>query len=275
MSNRLLLPGFRSPAPRRFGIRGVLTPLEPGTPHWQFDGATWEEVCASGAGVGAVPCDASPMAGYERFVLAANVDPTGEAGTGTYPEDGFDAFFAYAMIECSMIGGQDYDARATRALELAEDDIVADRLLREVNVHTNALSTTLSPKAALGMALNAWEHGGDPVVLISHNIAQSLDLEVSENGQHLELKTGEKVYVFRDHEGALADVSDDGPGHIILLGDIVGIEGEQATIEVPVTGVDTGTANFNNDKIALSYRPWLVGFVCDAVWYRVQGLDTP
>lgn len=278
MSNRFLLPGFRAPQPRRFGIRGVVSPVDPGSVHWMHDGITWEQVCAVGGGVGAVPCDTSPMTGYDPDTLTSNVAGTTPAGSdpGGDEGEGFDAFFAYAMIECGMIGGQDHEERARLALDLAEDDIVASRLLAEVRLHQPAsLDTTLGAKAALGMALDDWDAGGDPVVFVTHNVAQQLDLEIADNGRHLELKTGEKVYVFRDRLGSLAQGTDDDEGHIVLLGDVVAIEGDVETHLVPVTGVTTGTAEFNNDQIALAMRPWVIGFGCGADWYRVQGLDTP
>lgn len=271
-----LLEGYRVPVKQPFGLGTVadFSSVPTQSKHF-FRGIEWEEVCG-GARAGAVPCNESPFTGLDVEEL---MDTGANAGLRTAT-----SFFAYSMIECSMIGGQTDLEEAKAAFGLDEESIVLGGLLRTVrqfiadsdgDVGTVAYEdvtpldiVTTSARRALGIALSGWDHESRATVILTPNIAAGLGSTIIRVGDHLELRTGELVLV-RNLDLALGD--DNAPGHIIVLGSIFGFYGQEP--EAYATPVTSDTPGFNNDQLSVALRPWVVGFECDAQWYRVQGYD--
>lgn len=286
MSNRLLLPGYRVPTPGPFGLATIADLTSDPSGRWRFDGIEWRELCGSGRS-GALPCDASPTAGYVSNSLTSTDSTPGDREA--------DAFFVYSLIECSLIGGEDYDAQARDSLALREHDLVVEHLAGDMLAWTGnpALDiATTDARRALGIALST--AGWEPyrrTVLMTPNIATGLGSTIIRVGDHLELRTGEKVLVSGALDTALSEVSDNAAGFIIVTGDIFGSFGEVESFNAVVSGVEReiidvpdpdpdvpepiidGTPIFTNDTVQVALRLWTAGFTCGASVFRVQGYD--
>jgi hypothetical protein len=238
-------------APHRFGLRSVATFTQRPDGPWLY-GVDWDENCGGGVNEGYVDCDPDIPVDFVKEPFDKGYNDA-------------DAFALYAMIECSLIGGQDDKAKAMAELLAGEDYGVERRLATQVLAEATDIvpAGAVSAKAALASLLGAWYLTSriEPVIHMSPNVAQFVDFEA--HGNHLTLKSGERVSIGAGYaEGFGGTTFDDYA--LFATGPVFGFYGTAVVYEAPVI--------VDNEHVVLAERPWLVGSRCTPVRVSIAGL---
>lgn len=242
--------GVPALAPHRFGLRSVANFTQRNNGRW-LNGIDWDQNCGTGVNEAYVYCDPNIP---EDFVKEAYEKGYGNA----------DAFALYAMIECSLLLGEDDKTKAQAELVLGEDYAVERRLATQVLAEaTDLVPAGLPVKAAVGAAIQAFTltSRAEPIVHVSPNVAAFLDLR--DHGKYLSLPSGEKVSVGYGYaEGFGGTAYDDYA--LFVTGPLLVLYGTAQVVEAPVI--------VDNEHVVLAERPWLIGTMCDSVRVSVKDL---
>lgn len=247
--------------PHRFGLKSVATVTQQPNGHWMF-GSEWQEACGDGVFVAPNNCD--PLVEAEDRIKTAFA-----LGEGSVD----DAFTLYAMHQCSVVGGaliSERTALAMDELNLGEWNAIEQRFMdRVLTEGTTAYAGGISgAKNAFAAIMAGWDLGIEPTIHVTPNVAVALDGQFQRYGNHLEHQTiGGKAAVGFGYDAAsgLADASE---GYIALTGPVFGAYGNANDLTNEQVDVQSNT------YIALVERPYVIGYLCKAIYVKVNDVGT-
>ena len=241
----------------RLGLGNVSVTDRVANGHWMF-GADWQESCGTNVLVAPNNCD--PL-----------LDPEDRVKTsfGLQEGVGTDDFTLYGFHRCSAIG----DSISERAfyardeLDLGEWMAVEKRFMAHVIANgTTAYAGGISGATnALAALLSGWSLPVEPIVHVTPNVAIALGSQIQNKGDHLELRTGQTVSVGFGYDEGLAGVTE---GRIALTGPVWATVGSDADLGGETIDPETNT------YLALVERPFSIGYLCDAIYTKVNAVIT-
>ncbi|HQW88947.1 MAG TPA: hypothetical protein PK478_03800 [Nitrospira sp.] len=241
----------------RFGLGSVAQVESVPNGHWMF-GADWLDSCGSNVLVAPNNCDPllDPQDRVKTWFAL-------QSGVGT------DDFTLYGFHRCSAVGDtvserMDY---ATDELDLGQWYAVERRFItaviaESVSPYPAGISGATNALAAL---LSAWNKPVSPIVHMTINVAIALGSQIQNKGDHLELRTGERVVIGYGYDVGLANATE---GTIALTGPVFATVGSTSGL-----GGETIDRE-SNTYLALAERPFSIGYLCDSTHVNVNNVIT-